>query len=101
MRMLRCVIVILAATVCSVSSSAQSPEALRAAVLINHAYDVNSNITYKVANNVDLKLDVYHSREAKGPTPVVMMIHGGGWLVSNKDDYVLTAVPYLVMGFES
>ena len=97
--MLRCVIVILAATVCSVSSSAQSPEALRAAVLINHAYDVNSNITYKVANNVDLKLDVYHSREAKGPTPVVMMIHGGGWLVSNKDDYVLTAVPYLVMGF--
>jgi acetyl esterase/lipase len=97
--MLRCMIVILAAMVCSVSSSAQSPDALRAAVLINHAYDVNSNITYKVANNVELKLDVYHSREAKSPTPVVMMIHGGGWLVSNKDDYVLTAAPYLVMGF--
>jgi acetyl esterase/lipase len=27
------------------------------------------------------------------------MIHGGGWLVSNKDDYVLTAGPYLSMGF--
>jgi acetyl esterase/lipase len=94
-----CVIVILVAMVCGVSSSAQSPDALRAAVLINHAYDVNSNIAYKVANNVELKLDVYHWREAKIPTPVVMMIHGGGWLVSNKDDYVLTAVPYLVMGF--
>ncbi len=72
------------------SSSVQSPEALRAAVLINHVYDVNSNITYKVANNGELKLDVYHSREAKSPAPIVMMIHGGGWLVSNKDDYVLT-----------
>ena len=99
MRKVRCVSVILAAMICSVSSPAQSPDALRAAVLINHAYDVNSNITYGVANNFELKLDVYHSREAKGPTPVVMMIHGGGWLVSNKDDYVLTAVPYLVMGF--
>jgi acetyl esterase/lipase len=85
--------------VCSLSGSAQLPEALRTAVLINHAYDVNSNITYQVANNVELKLDVYHSREAKSPTPVVMMIHGGGWLVSNKDDYVLTAGPYLAMGF--
>ena len=99
MRICRCVSAILVAVVCSVSSSAQSPEALRASVLINHAYDVNSNITYGVANNFELKLDVYHSREAKSPTPVVMMIHGGGWLVSNKDDYVLTAAPYLVMGF--
>lgn len=99
MRICRCVNAILVAVVCSVSSSAQSPEALRAAVLINHAYDVNSNITYGVANNFELKLDVYHSREAKSSTPVVMMIHGGGWLASNKDDYVLTAAPYLVMGF--
>jgi acetyl esterase/lipase len=97
--MLHRVIVILGAMACSVSSPAQSPDALGAAVLINHAYNVNSNITYKAANNAELKLDVYHSREAKGPTPVVMTIHGGGWLVSNKDDYVLTAVPYLVMGF--
>jgi acetyl esterase/lipase len=94
-----CVTAILVAVFCGVSSSAQSPDPLRTAVLINHAYDVHSNITYQVANNVELKLDVYRSREAKMPTPVVMMIHGGGWLVSNKDDYVLTAVPYLAMGF--
>jgi len=98
-RMFRWVSASLVVTVCSMASSAQSPEALRAAVLINHAYDVHSNITYGVANNFELKLDVYQSREAKSPTPVVMMIHGGGWLVSNKDDYVLTAGPYLIMGF--
>jgi acetyl esterase/lipase len=85
--------------VCGALSFGQLSEPLRTAVLINHAYDVNSNITYGVANNFELKLDVYHSREAKGPTPVVVMIHGGGWLVSNKDDYVLTAGPYLAMGF--
>jgi len=82
-----------------VMTFAQLSEPLRSAVLVNHAYDVNSNITYGVANNFELKLDVYHSREAKSPTPVVVMIHGGGWLVSNKDDYVLTAGPYLAMGF--
>jgi acetyl esterase/lipase len=98
-RTFRCVRAILVVMVYSMASSAQLPDALRSAVLINHAYDVNSNITYGVANNFELKLDVYHSREAKGPTPVVVMIHGGGWLVSNKDDYVLTAGPYLTMGF--
>jgi acetyl esterase/lipase len=98
-RVFRCVAAILVVMVCSMASSAQLPDALRSAVLVNHAYDVNSNITYGVANNFELKLDVYHSREAKSPTPVVVMIHGGGWLVSNKDDYVLTAGPYLAMGF--
>ena len=99
MRSFRYAAVFLAVMVCGGSSLAQSPDALRTAVLINHAYDVNSNITYGIANNFELKLDVYHSREAKAPTPVVMMIHGGGWLTSNKDDYVLTAGPYLAMGF--
>jgi len=84
---------------CSLLSSAQLPESVRSAVLVNHSYEVTSNIVYKVANNYDVKLDVYRPREAKSPTPVVMMIHGGGWVSSNKDDYVLTAGPYLAMGF--
>ena len=84
MRMFRCVTAILVVMVCSMASSAQSPGALHRAVLINQAFDVNSNITYGIANNFELKLDVYHSREAKSPTPVVVMIHGGWWLVSNR-----------------
>lgn len=99
MRTSRCAILVLTVMLCTTSGRAQSTDALRAAVLINHAYDVTLNITYKVANNVELKLDVYRSRETTGLVPVVMMIHGGGWMASNKDDYVLTAVPYLVMGF--
>lgn len=84
---------------CSLLSLAQLPESVRSAVLVNHSYEVTSNIVYKIANNYELKLDVYRPREAKSPTPVVMMIHGGGWVISNKDDYVLTAGPYLAMGF--
>lgn len=86
-------------TACGLMSVAQLPDTSRAAVMITHTYDVNSNITYQVANNFEVKLDVYHSREAKVSTPVVMLIHGGAWLISNKDDYVLAGLPYLEMGF--
>jgi acetyl esterase/lipase len=84
---------------CTVLSSAELPESVRSAVLVNHSYDVTSNIVYKVANNYELKLDVYRPHSSIAPVPVVMMIHGGGWIISNKDDYVLTAGPYLAMGF--
>jgi acetyl esterase/lipase len=86
-------------SVCTLLCAAQLQESVRSAVLVNHAYTVNSNIVYKVANNYELKLDVYRPTEAKSPTPVVMMIHGGGWVISNRDDYVLSAGPYLAMGF--
>ncbi len=99
MRKVGCIRTVLVVLHLAVMGLAQLPEPLRSAVLVNHAYDVNSNITYGIANNFELKLDVYHSRAARSPTPVVMMIHGGGWLMSNKDDYVLTAGPYLAMGF--
>ncbi len=84
---------------CAILSSAELPESVRSAVLINHSYDVTSNIVYKVASNYELKLDVYRPHSSTAPVPVVMMIHGGGWIISNKDDYVLTAGPYLAMGF--
>jgi acetyl esterase/lipase len=86
-------------TFAAILSSAQLPDGVRSAVLVVHAYDVVSNIVYKVANNYELKLDVYQPHAASGPVPVVMMIHGGGWISGSKDDYVLNAGPYLAMGF--
>jgi acetyl esterase/lipase len=83
----------------AILSSAQLSDDVRSAVLVNHAYDVVSNIVYKVANNYELKLDVYHPHISSGPVPVVMMIHGGGWISGSKDDYILNAGPYLAMGF--
>jgi len=60
------------------AAEAQLSDAAKSAVLIGNRYDVLSNITYGIANNYELKLDVYRPTAAKASTPVVMLIHGGG-----------------------
>lgn len=78
---------------------AQLSEAARSAVLIGDQYEIEPNITYFVANHYDSKLDVYRPRGAKAPVPVVVMIHGGGWVAGTKEASVLYTLPYLEMGF--
>lgn len=81
------------------ASLGQLTAAEQAAVLINHNYNVKPNITYLVANNYEAKLDVYYPRESKAPVPVVVSIHGGGWVAGYKEETALEALPYLQMGF--
>ncbi len=78
---------------------AQLSEAARSAVRISTDYDVLPNITYGIANNYELKLDVYRPTNTKAPTPVVMLIHGGGWVRHEKEGEVLSLLPYLEMGW--
>ena len=40
-----------------------------------------------VANNYEAKLDVYYPPGAKAPVPVVMAIHGGGWIEGTKEEF--------------
>ncbi len=61
-------------------------------------YRVVPNVVYGRANNTDLKLDLY-APKATQPVPVVMIIHGGGWMVLSKENYVMEILPYLQMGF--
>jgi acetyl esterase/lipase len=83
----------------SAAAQAQLSEAAKSAVLISNHYDVLSNITYGVADNYELKLDVYRPTTSKAPTPVVMLIHGGGWIRHDKEGEVLSLLPYLEMGW--
>jgi acetyl esterase/lipase len=62
-------------------------------------YKVETNIVYHTANNYQNKLDVYMPAEAAGPTPVVVVIHGGGWVEGAKEERVLEMMPYIEMGF--
>jgi acetyl esterase/lipase len=78
---------------------AQLSEAAKSAVLISTSYEVLPNITYGIADNYELKLDVYRPTMAKAPTPVVMLIHGGGWVRHEKEEEVLSLLPYLEMGW--
>ena len=61
-------------------------------------YEVEANIVYHTANNYQNKLDVYRPAEAAQPTPVVVVIHGGGWVEGTKEERVLEMMPYLQMG---
>lgn len=55
------------------------------------------NLTYAVASGQELKLDV-HSPRAAGPHPVVVYIHGGGWIAGSKEESALRLLPFLAQG---
>ncbi len=75
----------------------QTDAALFAAELFR--YHVHANIVYHTANNYENKLDVYTPADSTQPTPVVVVIHGGGWVEGTKEERVLEMLPYLQMGF--
>jgi acetyl esterase/lipase len=58
---------------------------------------VEPNIVYAVVNNTELKLDIYRPYTDK-PTPVLMFLHGGGWVWENKEEHNLVILPYLELG---
>jgi acetyl esterase/lipase len=62
-------------------------------------YRVVPNIVYGTANNVETKLDVYTTRNATGPVPTVIHIHGGGWVGGMKESDIPLFLPYLEMGW--
>ena len=66
---------------------------------VSNQYRVIPNVTYHVASNQENKLDLYVPRGASGPTPVLMYIHGGGWVGGTKESNVLRILPYLEMGW--
>ena len=76
----------------------QEPGALGWAARVTNDYRMVPNITYLTANNWDAKVDLYLPRAAKGPTPTMLFIHGGGWVGGTKEDVVLNLLPYLEMG---
>src|ERR1039458_9726609 len=88
MRTLRRIIAVAIFFTLAATGWAQWSEAERTVVRIEHDYEVDPNITYRVANNYEAKLDVYRPQEAKTPV-LVMYIHGGGWLAGTKEEAVL------------
>src|SRR5262249_45571939 len=56
------------------------------------------NQVYLRANGWEGKLDVYALR-SQTPTPTVIFIHGGGWVQGTKESSVLTALPFIAMGY--
>ena len=66
---------------------------------LSNTYRVVPNVTYGVANNRENNVDLYLPRETDGPTPVLMYIHGGGWVGGSKEANVLRLLPWLERGW--
>lgn len=84
-------------------SAREAPEATESAIQfvdsLGSRYGVQPNLTYSIANNVELKLDLYLPMNTSAPVPLVMLFHGGGWVEGRKEASVLHLLPYLQMGF--
>jgi len=88
----------------SSAALAQRPaeEAAPFAAFLATGTQVNPNIPYLTASGVELKLDVYRPRNASGPLPTAVLLHGGGYRIqSTKEAFALNAVPWLQMGWNA
>src|SRR3954471_3753807 len=82
--------------------SAQQPSDLQASVALFQRVRTVPNLVYERANGWEGKLDVYAQRTAPNapPTPVVIFIHGGGWVQGTKEGSAVRGVlPYIAMGY--
>lgn len=71
------------------------------AALLAGQVRMQTDVTYGMAGNVELKLDVLQPRAAAGagPNPAVIWYHGGGWVRGDKSENVLRILPFLRMGY--
>jgi acetyl esterase/lipase len=67
-------------------------------IQIAYKYVASPNITYLTWQNYSAKLDLYRPA-GDSAVPVVVWIHGGGWVAGTKEEVFLAALPYFDMGF--
>lgn len=73
------------------------PEALRALVPVPPAAPIEHlrDIVYAEEAGVRLRLDLRRPREGQGPLPVLLQIHGGAWIVGNKEQQGVPLVTHM------
>jgi acetyl esterase/lipase len=86
-------------SVCPVVAQQPSQEVLDFVLDLRMNYGVTGNIVYSTASGYDCKLDVYQRRNVAAPVPVVVNIHGGGWVGGTKEGNTMELLPYLALGF--
>lgn len=60
---------------------------------------IDPNVVYRQASGIDLMADVYTPANARGPTPIILTMHGGGWVAGSREFAVMSFLPYLERGF--
>ena len=91
-------------TLCPLYASSQDgtttlSSTARWASVVGGQYWIHPDITYGVANNYKLKLDVWQRTDVKVPSPTLIYYHGGGWVMGDRTGATLFLLPYLEMGW--
>ena len=84
------------------AAPAQDLSEVNASVALFQRMRVVPNVVYTRANGWEGKLDIYVQRSPRqpGPIPVVIFIHGGGWVQGTKEGSVMQGVlPYVALGY--
>ena len=84
------------------AAPAQDLSEVNASVALFQRMRVVPNVVYVRANGWEGKLDIYVQRTPRqaGPVPVVIFIHGGGWVQGTKEGSVMQGVlPYVALGY--
>ena len=64
-----------------------------------HGVERITNIAYKETNQEHHRLDVWRPSDLKGPLPVVLYIHGGGFRILSKETHWLMALAFARRGY--
>ena len=75
-----------------------SPQAAWAA-RAQSEYEVVPNVTYVIAGNTEVKLDIYRRRGVTTPQPTVIHFHGGFWAAGTKEASQMYLIPWFEMGW--
>ncbi len=79
----------------------QQKDAATWAADVTGDYWVHPDRVYGVANNYQLKLDIWQRHNAKEPLPTVIYVHGGGWIFGDRTGAVPQLLPYLEKGWNA
>jgi acetyl esterase/lipase len=82
-------------TTCAAAEPADSHDPLAAVIEVSRKYQVLPNNTYRVVQGRELKLDVFRPRKDGPLLPVMVYIHGGGWVSHDKERATLHTLPFL------
>lgn len=61
--------------------------------------EVRPNLSYHQASGQELKLDLYLPYDRRKPRPLVIWVHGGGWVGGSREVANLRLLPWLEMGW--
>jgi acetyl esterase/lipase len=94
-------LVVLALTLLAAGSSNAAPpqDAASWAATAAARFRTVPDLTYLTANGNESKLDLILPREAAAPAPLLVYIHGGGWVQGTKEASDLVLLPWLEQGW--